>query len=55
MCDELEAVLCRNRAGLLRALADETTDADHKESLRRVAEYYDKMATAFEQERGSPS
>lgn len=45
-----QAVHHRNRAELLRTIADETEQDRYRESLRRVAEYYEKMAASLERE-----
>jgi GTP cyclohydrolase I len=41
---------CRNRAEILRIIAENTPNESHRESLRRVAEYYDAMAASLERE-----
>jgi hypothetical protein len=43
-----DAVRYRNRAELLRTIADETPHDDQQEALRRVAEYYEKMAASLD-------
>jgi hypothetical protein len=50
MLDWRHAVHYRNRAEMLRTIADETPREDHKRSLRRIAEYYEKLAAASERE-----
>jgi len=49
-----QAVHYRNRAQLLRAVADETPRMDHKRALLRVAEYYEKMAESLERKPKPP-
>ena len=48
MGDWQRAVHYRNRAEMLRTMADETDHADHQRSLRRVAEYYEKLAASLD-------
>lgn len=50
MGDWRDAVHCRNRAELLRKIADETPDENCKLALRNVAEYYGKLAASLEHE-----
>jgi len=50
MCDWREAVHCRNRAELLRSIADRAADDEDRQSLRKAAEHYDKVAAAMERE-----
>jgi len=45
-----DAVHYRNRAMLLRAIADEIEGDDQKRALCRVAEYCEKVADALERE-----
>jgi hypothetical protein len=45
-----QAVHYRNRAVLLRLLAEEPPRDDHKASLRRVAQYFEEMAVSLERE-----
>jgi hypothetical protein len=42
------AIQFRNRAELLRTIADETVYDEHRRSLRRVAQYYEAMAGSLE-------
>ena len=42
------AVHYRNRAGMLLLIAEEIPRDDHKESLKRVAEYFEEMAASLE-------
>ena len=50
------AVDYRNRAELLRSIADDTPLSEHRESLKRVARYYDSLADLAEQElKGTPA
>ena len=44
------AVHCRNRAELLRRIADESRDDAFKAAVRNVAQHYEKMATSLESE-----
>lgn len=48
MTDWKDAVQCRNRAEMLRALADKSKDDAFKFALRNVAVHYDKMADELE-------
>jgi hypothetical protein len=48
MSDWQGAVHCRNRAQVLRMIADETDNDDHQQSLRRVAVYYETLAAALD-------
>jgi hypothetical protein len=48
--DWRRAVHYRNRAEILRTIADETEHDGHKRSLRNVAEYYEKIASSLERE-----
>jgi hypothetical protein len=41
------AVHYRNRAEILRTIAEETTENEHSKALRKAAEYYDAMADAL--------
>jgi hypothetical protein len=50
MGDWRVAVYYRNRAEILRTIAEVTEHADHQRSLRSVAEYYEKMADSLEDE-----
>ena len=45
-----DAVHYRNRAELLRAVADEIDHEDHGRTLRKIAADLDKLAIALEQE-----
>jgi hypothetical protein len=45
-----QAVHYRNRAELLRTIADETEHADHRKSLQQIAKHYDAMADSLERE-----
>jgi GTP cyclohydrolase I len=49
-----QAVHYRNRATLLRLIAEEPPRDDHKESLRRVAQYFEEMAVSLEREAKAP-
>jgi hypothetical protein len=55
MGDWTAAVHYRNRAEMLRKIADETDDSHHRQSLRRAAEYYEKMAAALEAKIRTPA
>jgi len=44
------AVHYRNRAELLRTIAEETTQKEHSQALRKVAEFYDGLADAVERD-----
>lgn len=48
MSDWRKAVSHRNRAHVLRAIADETEQEEHSETLRRVAEHFEKLADSLE-------
>jgi len=48
MSDLRRVVDYRNRAEILRTIAEDTPHQDHMESLRRVAAYYDAMADSLE-------
>jgi hypothetical protein len=48
MCDWRQAVQYRNRAAMLRTIADDIPHDDHKRSLRCIADYYELMATCLE-------
>lgn len=48
MSDWRKAVSHRNRAHVLRAIADETEHEEHRETLRRVAEDFEKLADSLE-------
>jgi hypothetical protein len=50
LSDLRSVVGCRNRAEILRIIAENTPNESHRESLRRVAEYYDAMAASLERE-----
>jgi hypothetical protein len=45
-----QAVHYRNRAEMLRTIAEETDHGHHKAALRHVAEYYDTLAEKLERE-----
>jgi hypothetical protein len=51
MGDWRDAVRYRNRAELLRTIADDTPHDDYQTALRRVAEYYEKMAASLGDQR----
>jgi hypothetical protein len=48
MGDWRVAVYYRNRAEMLRTIAEVTEHADHQRSLRGVADYYEKLADSLE-------
>jgi hypothetical protein len=50
MSDWRTAVHYRNRAEILRTIADEIEHDDHKLSLRKVAIHLDKLADTLERE-----
>jgi hypothetical protein len=50
MRDWRTAIYYRNRAEILRTIADVTEHADHQRSLRCVADHYDTMAAAIERD-----
>lgn len=50
MSDWRMAVHYRNRAELLRTIADEITHVDYCKTLRKVAEVYDLMADSLERD-----
>jgi hypothetical protein len=50
MSDWRQAVHCRNRAEMLRTIADEIEHDGHKRSLRQIAEHYETIATSLERE-----
>lgn len=50
MGDWKDAVHCRNRAELLRKIADESKDDAFKVAVRNVAQHYEKMAASLESE-----
>jgi hypothetical protein len=45
-----DVVRHRNRAEMLRTIAEETEHDEHRLSLRKIAAYYDKLATALERQ-----
>ncbi|HLY05059.1 MAG TPA: hypothetical protein VKR31_04865 [Rhizomicrobium sp.] len=49
MSDWRKAVQFRNRAELLRTIADEVEQEGHREALQRIAEHFDAMAASEEQ------
>lgn len=55
MSDWRSAVHYRNRAEVLRAIADELDRADHKETLTRVAMQLDEIADRLEREARKPT
>ena len=48
MVNWTDAVQCRNRAELLRELADKSEDDAFKAAVRNVAVHYEKMAESVE-------
>ena len=50
MSDWRMAVHYRNRAELLRTIAEEIAQSEHSAALRRVAEFYETMADGLERE-----
>lgn len=50
MTDWQMAVHCRNRAELLRTIAEEITHSEHSKALRKVAEFCDSMADSLERD-----
>ena len=48
MGDWKDAVQCRNRAELLRELADKSEDGAFRSAVRNVATHYEKMAESLE-------
>jgi hypothetical protein len=49
MAEDLDtAIRCRNYAEELRLIAADKTTAENRETLLRIAEDYDRLATSFE-------